>query len=135
MSDPIVSVPDLATYLNDPTIDSARAEAMINDAQALAETVVSPLPAAASVIVKRIAARAYVSTMTTRTSQMIAAGSQIGAMPLGMGGIYLTRGDRADLRRLTGGGAAFTINPLPAGYALDVPPWDFNGAVGVVETS
>jgi hypothetical protein len=61
--------------------------------------------------------------------------ARIGAMPLGMGGIYLTRGDRADLRRLTGGGAAFTINPLPAGYALDVPPWDFNGAVGVVETS
>lgn len=131
----LINYADLAVYLNDPSIDVERAEAMIDDAQTLCESVLTPLPAEASVVVKRVAGRAYVSTMTTRTAQMYAAGSQIGAMPLGMGGIFLTKQDRADLYRLNDGSSAFTINPLPTDYTITLPAWDVSGIVPTIESS
>lgn len=125
MSSPLVEPSDLGTYLNDSTIDTGRAAAMIADAQALCESIVSPLPTTASVVVKRVAARGYVTT-NSRQAQAAAVGpGVIGASP-GMGGVYLTRADKADLRRLAGGSSAFSIDPVEATYALptNLPYWD-----------
>lgn len=119
MGDPLIDSTDLATYLNDPTIDQARAEMMIADAQTLCESILAPLPPEAAVIVKRIAGRGYSSAVGGRGRQVQSAGSPFGAVP-GAGAIYLTRYDKADLRRLAGGGGAFSIDLLPADYVLPV---------------
>lgn len=126
MSSPLVQPADLALYLKDASIDTARAVGMIADAQTLCESVVSPLPVTASVVVKRVAARAYVTTTVSRSKQAAGAGSPIGSDPGGLGGVWLTKKDEIDLRRLAGTGSAFSIDPLAATYALpnDMPYWD-----------
>jgi hypothetical protein len=45
------------------------------------------------------------------------------------GGLWLTRNDKATLRRLNGGGGAFTIDTVPAGAGEALPPWG-TGTVG-----
>jgi len=123
VSDPLITPDDLAIYLRDSSIDVDRAAMMIEDAQALCESVLSPLPATAAGIVRRIAGRGYVTTTTSKG----AAGSPMGAQTTGMGGIWLSRNDRADLRRLGGGGGAFTIDLLPADYVLPTVPFGWYG--------
>lgn len=118
MSDPIVDADDLAVVLGDVTINRPRAEALIADAQVLCESVVSPLPATASVVVKRVAVRAYGSP--PRQQQLAAAGSPFAPPPAPPGGVYLTDEDVVDLRRFAGTGGAFTIDTLPVGYVLPV---------------
>ena len=126
MSDPVIDATDLGTYLNDPGIDTDRAMSLIVDAQALCEDVVSPLPDAAAVIVKRVAGRAYTTILSPRQQQIAASGGQFAGTSTG--GVYLTQYDIADLRRMAGGGGAFSIDLLPAGYTLPVvsygPDWD-----------
>lgn len=117
MSAPLVTPDDLGVYLNDSGINVGRASAMITDAQTLCETIVSPLPTAASVVVKRVAARAYVTTTTTKGAQIAAAGSPFVGTVGSAGGVWLTRADKADLRRLAGSGGAFSIDPLPKGVS------------------
>lgn len=129
MSDPLVDPTELGVYLNDPDIDTARAADLIDDAQTLCESVVFPLPDTAAVIVKRVAGAAYVSITSPRQAQLNAAG---GLTTGGGGGVWLTRFDREDLRRLAGGtSGAFTISMLPATYAPVLPIWDVNGESGV----
>lgn len=119
MSDPLVEPEDLATYLNDDRLDENRAAGMIADAQALCESIVSPLPAAAYVVVKRVAGRGYVSTLTPKQAQAQAAGGMFGGSV--SGGVWLTKTDKADLRRFAGGGSgAFSIDVLPVGYVAPV---------------
>ncbi len=120
MTDPLVNATDIGTYLNDVSIQVPRAEMMILDAQILCESVVNPLPDTAAPIVKRIAARAYVSTTTNRNQQLAAGGSPIGGMG---GGVWLSHTDIADLRRLAGGGGAFMVDTLPPDYVAPLLPW------------
>jgi hypothetical protein len=116
MSDPLISWEDLAVYLSDDRIDQDRAADMISDAQTLCEGVVSPLPASASVVVKRVAGRAYVTTLSSKQAQAQAAGGMFSGSA--SGGVWLTKADKADLRRLNGGGGgAFSVDLLPADYA------------------
>lgn len=115
MSDPIVDADDLAIILGDVTINQARAEALIADAQVLCESVVSPLPSGAEVVVKRMAVRAYGSP--PRQQQLAAAGSPYAPPPSPPGGVYLTETDVDDLYRAAGSSGAFSINLLPVGYA------------------
>lgn len=126
MSSPIVTPDDLGTYLNDSGINIDRASALIADAQSLCEDVVSPLPASAAVVVKRVAGRAYTSITSPRAAQAAAAGSPFGAVGTGSGGVYLTKWDVKDLRRAAGTSAAFSIDQLPSTYATpsDLPYWD-----------
>ena len=127
MTAPLVTPDDLGTLLADVTIDQGRAADIIADVQTLCESYVSPLPAACAVVVKRVAARAYVSTVPARPS---GGGSPIGmspgAAPANPGGLVLWKSDVKDLRRLAGGSAAFDIDMIPSDYALpsDLPYWD-----------
>lgn len=116
----MITPDDLGVYLKDPSIDTVRATEMIADAQTLCESILNPLPTTASVVVKRVAGRGYVTTTSARQSQVAGAGSPFGAQPGGMGGIHLYAEDIADLRRLAGGGGAFSIDMLPAGYTPPV---------------
>lgn len=119
MSDPLITPDDLATYLRDSSIDVPRALMMIEDAQAACEMIVNPVPASAAWIVRKVAGRGYVTTTTSKA----AAGSPMGT-PGGMGGIFLMRAEERALRTLNGGGGAFSVGTLPAGYAADLPWWD-----------
>lgn len=111
-----VTSDDLAVSLNTSSINVDRAEAMITDAVVLCLTIVDPLPDAADVVVKRVAIRGYLQP-SAREYQMAASDpTLIPASPAG--GVYLTRTDIADLRRMVGGGGAFSVPMLPATFVL-----------------
>lgn len=120
MSTPTVMPSDLETFLGMAvgTIDANRAAACLQDAQNLCESIVFPLPSTANVVVKIVAARGYVNPQGMqsetvgpyRTEWGTSTGT--GAASLGP---YLTRGDKATLRRLAGGSSAFSIETLPPG--------------------
>lgn len=129
MSDPLIDPADLAVILNDPNINVDRAVAVIADAQTLCESVVAPLVDADALVVKRVAARAYVAVTSSRQQQIAAAGGQFGggSPQTNPGGVMLTRFDKADLRRNHAGGGAFSINMLPSTYSTVLPWWDAEG--------
>lgn len=109
MSDPLIDPADLGTALNDPSINVARAMDVIVDAQTLCETIISPLPPQAAVVVKRMAKRAYGETASPRQQQIAAAGGQfIGAS--GPADVVLTPADIRDLQAMVAPGvSAFTM--------------------------
>lgn len=130
-SGPIVSAYDLGTYLGNTNIDQDRANMVIADAQALCESIISPLPAGAELVVRRIAARGYANVTSAVSTGMGTANvhyASPGAVA-GIGGVYLSRADKADLRRLSGGGGAFTVDVTPDGAMANLPPWDQPGYV------
>lgn len=108
---------DLQTFLGLPSIDSDRATLLIAAAQALCETVVSPLPDAAAVVVLVMAARAYPNPMQLAASSIGTAHMTYPAAPGGgpISGLYLGRGDKANLRRLAGSSSAFAVSMMPVG--------------------
>jgi hypothetical protein len=113
MSDPIVTPADFGVYLGQD-VDVTRATLILAKAQALCETIVTPLPAGADVVVLPVAARAYGNTLSmTQVGMGSAYGtfSQTGSG--GVGGLYLSRSDKATLRRLAGHTGAFTVDLLP----------------------
>lgn len=130
MSDPIVSVDDFGTYLANDNLDQDRAAYILSLAQILCETVVSPLPAGAEVVVLDVAERAYANP----------AGS--GGQPFGLyaegegpyndvtpgytgGGLWLTENNKALLHRLSGGSSgAFSVDMTPADATTALPWWD-----------
>ena len=120
---------DLDLYLADPTVDTARADEIIAEVVTLCESYVDPLPAGASVVVKRVAARAYLSIVKPNGPQMGTAGSPFGQGSAGQGGpggLVLWNSDIRDLRRLAGGSSAFDIDMLDPAYTppSDLPYWD-----------
>lgn len=126
MSEPLIAAEDLGTYLNDPAIDEERADFLIAQAQTLCESIITPLPVTAAVVVTRVAGRAYVTITSPRQQQLAQAGSPYSAQPGGTGAVRLMKEDVADLRRLGSSGGAFSIDTLPADYAVIVPWWDAN---------
>lgn len=116
----LVSADDLGTYLG-TTVDTDRATAILARAQALCESVVSPLPAGADAVVLDVAARAY-SNPTNVTQQSV--GPYSAGYGTAGGGLWLTRANKATLRRLAGSGGAFTIDTTPAGAGQNLPWWD-----------
>lgn len=121
MSDPIVDPSDLATYLG-IEVDGDRALAMLSYAQTLCESIVSPLPAGAAVVVLDVAARGFNNPAQYQSANEPGGfGVQYGPVS---GGMWLTRQNKATLRRLNGGGGAFMIDPTPADAVAVLPPWD-----------
>lgn len=117
MGTPVATPDDLQTYLGLQAVDTARATMLLEDAQNLCESIVSPLPATARGIVVSIAARAYTNAGQYQDASLGTARVQFAASGAGtpVGGMYLSRSDKANLRRLAGSGGAFSVDPLPKG--------------------
>lgn len=111
MTDLVVAPSDLQTYLGVETVDTARAQQMLDMAVALCGAIVSPVPQEALAVVLTSAGRAY-SNPQGITSEMV--GPYQASRP--SAGVYLTKSERAALRLLTGSGGAFNFDMLPAGY-------------------
>ena len=117
MSAPIADPSDLGVYLTgDPNgVEPARAAQILGLAQALCESITTPLTAAALPVVLSVAARAYNNVTSAHSvglgSANISYGSQ--GSNMGVGGLYLSRSDKSTLRRLAGRSGAFSIDLLP----------------------
>lgn len=124
----VISPADLAQYLADPSLDSDRAQYIIDEAQALCESIVKPLPVGADAVVLDVAERAFANP-TNVGGEVALYGEGVG--PFGPtspgttgGGLWLTENNIRTLRRLAGLGGAFTIDTLAATYSPTVPWWD-----------
>lgn len=101
-----VTSDDLAMFFGTP-VDEDRADYFLGLAMDLASAIVSPVPDAARAIVVKVAASGYESP--TGRSQELIGPYQISGPA---GGLVMSKADRASLRRLAGGGGAFSIDPL-----------------------
>lgn len=119
---------DLATYLGRGDIDDDRAYLMLRLARGLCETVVTPLPDGAEAIVLAVAARAFTNVTSAHQVGIGSAQVSYGAQnsSTGVGGLYLSRSDIAALRRASGGGGAFTIDPTGADAGIGLEVWNQN---------
>lgn len=113
MTDLVVSSSDLATFLGSP-VDDDRATLILELVGDQAATLVAPLPAEAKGVVLGAAARIYTNP-TQVTSESVGPYSASRTFP----SVSLTKQERATLRRLAGGGGAFSIDPLGPGYPAD----------------
>ncbi|MEU6725470.1 hypothetical protein ABZ917_17320 [Nonomuraea wenchangensis] len=119
----MVNAVDLALYLDLADINECRANLLIEQATALAESVVKPLPDGASAVVLAMAGRAYANPQAVSSETV---GPYTVSRP--QAGLYMTKAETAALKRLGGRGGAFTIDPTPA-EATPAPtwPWDMDG--------
>lgn len=121
MGTPVATSDDFATYLGVTLSgpDAARADLILELAQDLCESIVNPLPATARVKVIEIAARAWSNPQQHREAAIGSAHVTYGQLGNGgaIGGLYLSRSDKADLRRLAGVGLAFSVDTLPKGVS------------------
>ncbi|CUW31785.1 hypothetical protein [Streptomyces reticuli] len=101
----------LGLYLGMSEVDGDRADLLIEQAVALCETVVKPLPDQATAVVLSAAGRAYVNPQQVSYETI---GPMSVQRPQGSGGLYLTRSDKAALKSAAGRGGAFTVDPTPA---------------------
>jgi hypothetical protein len=87
--------------------------------------VLFPLPANAAGIVMRVAARGITNVNSAQSMGLGSAQISYGSGAYGVGGMYLSKMDKADLRRLGGlGGGMFTIDVMPADAGESLPWWD-----------
>lgn len=118
-----ISSDDLGTYLG-TTVDANRANYLIAQAINLCTSIVNPLPAGSQAVLLDVAGRAYINPANVQSETTGPSTASFGAVS---GGMWLTRQNKATLRRLAGGGGAFTIDTTPADAASSLPPWD-NGS-------
>lgn len=116
----------LALYLGLAEIDGNRADLLIEQATALAQSVVKPLPDEATAVVLSVAGRAYVNPQQVSYETI---GPMSVQRPAGSGGLYLTKADKAALKSLAGRGGAFTIDPTPE-TADPSPSWSIDDTYG-----
>jgi hypothetical protein len=114
-----VTPDDLGTFLGIASIDLDRAYLVLQLSQQLCQTVVTPLPDNATPVVLDVASRAYLNPGSV--AAQVAGPFSVGSAP---GGIYLTRTNKAALRRLAGGGGGFTIETLPTTAGQNLPWWE-----------
>lgn len=114
MSVPLADSADLQSFLGLDSIDDARATLILGLAQDLCESIVAPLPDTARAVVLAVAARAYTNPGNVQQETTGPFSASYGAAA---GGMYLTRPDKATLRRLAGSGGAYSIETLPAGVS------------------
>ncbi len=116
----------LALYLGLEEIQGDRADLLITQAVALAESVVKPLPDQATAVVLSVAGRAYVNPQQVSYETI---GPMSVQRPSGSGGLYLTKADKAALKSLAGRGGAFTVDPTPT-TADPSPTWPMDDSFG-----
>src|SRR5689334_13349078 len=115
-----VAVPtDLELYLGlaTGTIDTARAQLLLDLAQSKCERITSPLSTAAKDIVLEVAARAYNNVTSAHQAGIGSAQVSYGSpnSSMGVGGLYLSKANKAELRLIAGRGSAFSADTLPKG--------------------
>lgn len=116
----------LGLYLGLEEIAGDRADLLIEQAVALAQSVIKPLPEEATAVVLSVAGRAYVNPQQVSYETI---GPMSVQRPQGSGGLYLTKSDKAALKSLAGRGGAFTIDPTPA-TADPSPTWPVDEGYG-----
>jgi hypothetical protein len=116
----------LGLYLDLPEINGDRADLLLEQAVALCETVVKPLPEGATAVVLSVAGRAYVNPQQVSYETI---GPMSVQRPQGSGGLYLTKADKSALKSLAGRGGAFTVDPTPA-TADPSPTYPFDDDYG-----
>lgn len=114
MSDPLAYPHDLGVYLGLAEIDTDRAELFLELAQDRCSMYADPLPAAAKGVVLAVAGRVYTNVSSARQAGIGSAQVSFGApnATFGVGGLYLSRSEIRDLRRLAGRTGAFSIDLL-----------------------
>lgn len=116
----------LGLYLGLEAVDGNRADLLIEQAVALCESVVKPLPDQATAVVLSVAGRAYVNPQQVTYETV---GPMSVQRPSGSGGLYLTKADKAALKSLAGRGGAFTVDPTPDS-ADPSPTWPVDETYG-----
>jgi hypothetical protein len=111
---PIALAGELDTYLGTPGIDTVRATLILQLAQDLCETIATPLPDTAKGTVLDVAARAFPNPQNVTAESV---GPFSVSHSSGFGGLYLSRANKATLRRLSGRGGAFSVDILPTGVS------------------
>lgn len=122
-----VTPTDFGTYLGSSIVDPDRAQLLIDLATQLCKSIVvdanGNLPSGADAVVLDVACRAY-----SNPSNVVSQGAgpfPVSYGPVG-GGLWLTRQNKATLRRLAGSGGAFTIDTMPATAGTGLPGWERN---------
>jgi hypothetical protein len=119
MSDPVATPTDLETYLglDAGSINEARATLLLAAAQRKCERIVNPCPPEAADIVLEVAGRAYANVTSARQMSQGSASVSFGAQnsTMGVGGLYLSRSNKAELRLIAGRGSAFSADTMPTG--------------------
>lgn len=115
MSDPLSTAGDLGVYLGIANIDQDRADFLLQLAHDRMEAIVSPVPDSARGIELAVAARAYNNATSAHQVGIGSAQVSFGSAnsSTGIGGLYISKAERADLRRAAGRTGAFSIDLLP----------------------
>lgn len=127
MGTPVATATDLELFMNltPGTINVDRATQILGLAQDLCESVVSPLPMSARVVVLSVAARGFSNPEQVLTETVGPYTVQRGAAAL-----FLAKSDMAMLRRSSGRGGAFSIETLAAGVSAVQLVTIFGGPTG-----
>jgi hypothetical protein len=130
-----ISPADLGEYLNETDLDATRAQFIIDQAQALCESIVTPLPDGAEAVVLDVAERAFANPTAVGGSELGLYSEGVGPFSTSTpgtagGGLWLTENNIRTLRRLAGKGGAFTVDTLAATYTPTLPIWDSANVFG-----
>lgn len=122
MSAPLATPAELGVYLG-TTVDTDRAALVLQLAHDRCEAYVSPVPDLAKGVELAIAARAYNNVTSAHQMGLGSANVSFGSQnsSTGVGGLYVSRSEKADLRRLAGRTGAFAINMLQGRAPALVP--------------
>lgn len=133
MGDPLATPDELQLYLalDQGDFDEARATLVLELAQDKCEAVVNPLPYRAKGIVLDVAGRAYNNPGQVLQQTVGPVSVSYGAAATG--GLWLTKANIGDLRRLSGRGQAFTIDTMPATAGSNVPAWGWGYSHGYTD--
>lgn len=117
MSDPIATPAELGLLLRETiAANDPRAMLVLALAQARCERWVSPLPASAKDVLLPVAVRAWVNIASANQIGMGSAYATLASTGAGgVGGLYLSKSEKAELRRLAGRSGAFSIDLIPRG--------------------
>jgi hypothetical protein len=125
VSTPLATPDELGVYLGTTIAeDDPRGILILQLAHDLCESVVSPVPALGKSVEIAVAVRAYNNATSAHQMSLGSAAVSFGAQnsSVGVGGLYLSKSDRATLRRLAGRTGAFAVDLLPASVPLDAAP-------------
>lgn len=114
MSSPLASPAELGVYLGRADIDTDRADLMLQLAHDRLEMYVSPVPAEAKGIELSVAARAYNNVSSAHQAGIGSAQVSYGApnSSVGIGGLFVSKSEQRELRRLAGRTGAFSVDLL-----------------------